>query len=61
MACIHKQIADRLNELEVPGEILRTKRMRHEFDMWTKGRRVMVAVDLPKGRMFVGFKVVKKK
>lgn len=49
------QVADRLNELEVPMEILQTKQMRHEFRMFQKGRRVMLVLDAGE-KILVGYR-----
>lgn len=59
MKCLGEQIADRLNELQVPMDILRTKRQRNNFEMWKKGRRIMLVVDGPNDTIVIAYRVCK--
>lgn len=60
-AAVGVEGADRLNELQIPCEIIFTSKMRHEFLQWQKGRRLMIVLDLPDGRILTGFKKLKTK
>ncbi len=54
-------MADRLNELEVPLDILSHSELQHDFAQWTKGRRIMLVVNTKGDKILVAFRKVKSK
>ena len=39
---LDQQVADRLNELEIPCDAFDTKELKREFKLWQQGKRLMI-------------------
>ena len=57
---ITTEMADRLNELQVPTEVMTHTELRGDFIAWTKGRRLMVVV-AGESQVWVVFRKIKSK